>query len=416
MLKTIFILIILFVVSSNSQELCRDYRLYDGGETLFNYGMDTTFNWWAITTPTPNRQRLIVNGEESQIYSSVNPPVFSYDGLAWATFGIDQGVTTLLTRDTTIFLFASEPGEILFSSISDELVYTYKKGDLEYAVLPNRTIEMLNKSGNLFVNQNATKYAYSTKRGSSFSLIINGKETTIYDRIIPIGFNIENQFVYAAFSGNGWQVYADNKTISEIYPDFYEYAINREGTVIAFNVRSFNSRQLCITISHEYYEPLISKQYESVSNLALHPYLALVGFSATFQTNRYVAINSAEYFAGIRPGPPKFTYDGDELYFMSCDMDCFMNINGKRYTLKIVLEPGNQIAVAPGTKTFAYSTSSSMMLYFLETGAIHSGMMVDYITAPRYNRFDKRYEAIGSISNRLYMLTCTPPERFNFDY
>ena len=408
----LFIILFLWTFELKSQELCRDYRLYDGVETLFNFGMDTTFNWWAITVPTTDRQRLVVNGEESRVFTSVLPPVFSYDGLKWATYAIDQGVTTLLTLDTSIYLFASDPGEIMFSSMTNQLVYTYKRGDIEYAVMSDRTIEMMNKTGKFIVNQNATRYAYTAVRGSSYALVINGRQTTTFDEIKPVGFNIENKFVYAAYSGNGWQIYEDEKPVSEIYPDLYEHAINRQGTVYAFLVKSFNSRHQCITFSSDYYEPLLSKQYEMTSNLTLHPYLALTGFSAVFQITRFVAMNSAEYFAGIHPGPPKFTYDGDDLYFLSCDMDCFININGRRYDLKINIEPGSQIAVAPGTGTFAYTTSSSLMLYFVEKGVLHSGMMVDYTTPPRYNRFDKRYEAIGAINNRLYLLTCTPPQRY----
>lgn len=413
MLKYLYILFFLLLTKQiNSQEICKDFRIYDGEEIVHNFGMDTTFNWWAITTPTTERQRLIVNGEESAIFNSVNPPTFACDGLAWATFAVDQGVTTLLQRDTSIFIFAAEPGEILFSSMTHELVYTYVKGDIETAVMPNKKFDMMNKSGQLFINQNATRYAYPMRRGSSFSMMINGKETTIYDRIIPVGFNFENKFVYAGLSGNGWQIYENEKTVSDIFPAVYEHAINREGTVYAFTVRSFNGRHQTITYSAEYYEPLISKQYEMVNNLTIHPYLALTGFSAVFQTIRYVGMNTAEYFAGIQPGPPEFSYDGDEMYFMSCDLDCFVNINGRRFNMKIRLDPSVPLALAPQTKTIAYTTTTSLMVYFLETGAIHSGMMADYVSAPRFNRFDNRYEAIGVIGSRLYLLTCSPPKSY----
>jgi hypothetical protein len=409
-----FLLIFIFVSTywANSQDICRDYRIYDGAEPIINFGMDTTFNWWAITNPTNERYRLIINGEESGLFSNIKIPVFSYDGFSWATFAIDQGVTTLITRDTSIFIFAADPGEILFSSITNQLVYTYFKGSIEYAVMPNRTIEMMNKEGKFFINQNCTRFAYVAKRGLSYSININGRESTIYEKIIPVGFDVENKFIYAAFLGNGWQIYADNKNISDIFPDIYEAVINREGTCYAFAVRSFSTRQQVMLFSHDYYEPLISQQYESVGNIVLHPYLALVGYSASFQNIRYVAMNSAEYFGGIRPGPPKFTFDGEDFYFISCDLDCFMSLNGRRYNIKINLEPGDGVAVAPKSKTFAYTTGSSMMVYFVETSALHAGMMVDNISPPRYNRFDKRYESLGVIGSRLYLLTCTPPVRY----
>ncbi|GAB1371217.1 hypothetical protein MASR1M45_12790 [Candidatus Kapaibacterium sp.] len=411
-MKYLFAIIFLFVYTAKSQDICKDYRIYDGDEPLFSIGIDTTFNWWAITNPTTDRYRLIINGGESGLFSKVEKPVFSYDGFKWGSFVIDQGVTTLLTNDSTIFLYASEPGEIKFSSITNQLVYSYRRGSIEYAVLPGRTVEMMNKSGGYYVNQNATRIAYPVKRGSSYAININGRESTLYDRVLPFGFDVENKFIYAAYLGNGWQVYADNKTVSEIYPDIYEFAINREGTCYAFACRTFTGRQQVVLYSNELYEPIISKQYEAVNNLVLHPYYAISGFSSIFQTIRYVSMNSAEYFAGVQPGPPQFTYDGDELYFISCDIDCFMYLNGKRYNMKIRLEPGGQIAVAPGTKTLAYTTNTSLMVYYLETHALHSGMMADFVTPARFNRFDNRYEALGVINNRIYLMTCAAPKRF----
>lgn len=411
MYRYIIIFIFFIIPIANSQEICRDYRIYDGDEPLNNFGMDTTFNWWAITQPTTDKYRLIINGAESDLFNNIKKPVFSHDGYDWATFVIDQGTTALLSSDTSFYIYSADPGEILFSSISDELVYTYFKGSIEYAVMPQKTIEMINKIGNLYVNQNANIYAYVARQGSSYSLNINGINTTTYEKIIPVGFDIENRFIYAAFLGNGWQIYANNKTISDIYPDIYETAINREGTCYAFAVRSFTTRQQILLYSHEYFEPIISEQYESVSNIVLHPTLALIGYSASYQNTRYVNMNSAEYFGGIRPGAPRFTFDGEDFYFLSCDMDCFFNLNGRRYDIKVYIEPESPVAVAPRSRTFAYTTSSSMMVYFLETGALHSGMMVDFTIAPRYNHFDKRYETIGAIGNRLYLLTCAPPIR-----
>jgi hypothetical protein len=37
---------------------------------------------------------------------------------------------------------------------------------------------------------------------------------------------------------------------------------------------------------------------------------------------------------------------------------------------------------------------------------MRSGMMTNETLNPRYNRFNDRYETLGIINNRLYLLTC----------
>jgi hypothetical protein len=56
--------------------------------------------------------------------------------------------------------------------------------------------------------------------------------------------------------------------------------------------------------------------------------------------------------------------------------------------------------------TFAYSTGSTMVVRYLEDGDMRAGMMVNETIEPRYNRFEDRYETLGSTNNRLYLLTC----------
>ena len=63
-------------------------------------------------------------------------------------------------------------------------------------------------------------------------------------------------------------------------------------------------------------------------------------------------------------------------------------------------------AKKPGSNTIAYVTNSSLIIRDFEKGELYSGMMVDNLVSPRYNWRSGLYETLGSINNKLYLLTC----------
>ena len=50
-----------------------------------------------------------------------------------------------------------------------------------------------------------------------------------------------------------------------------------------------------ILFSDEYYEPVVGKPYDGISNLALHPHIALYAYNAFEGVRSYVVFNSSEY-------------------------------------------------------------------------------------------------------------------------
>ena len=96
------------------------------------------------------------------------------------------------------------------------------------------------------------------------------------------------------------------------------------------------------------------------------------------------------------------------MYFIGCDIDCFVSVNGKRYDVSNSVDVSQNIVIAPGTETIAYTTSSSLVVKSLTSKNLNAGMMVDSITKPRYNWRSQKYEALGMINNKLYLLTCRP--------
>ncbi len=408
MKKIIFILLILFLgdVSIKSQDLCRDYLLLDGLEQLSEFGLDTTNNWWAITVPISGSKRMIINGKESTVFREVSKPVFSPDSKRWAFFAEDNVSLLLVMNDTIINLGSSKAGQFVFSGNSEQYVYSYNVGETEYIKFKDKSFEIINGSGQLYIDYFGSNIAFAIRKGYNNYVLKNYQEFGYYDGIKIIGFDNNSKIVYAAQSGNGWQIYKDNKAISEVYSNITEFKINLEGTVTAAVARNFANKFQAILISDEYYEPIVGKPYDVISNLSLHPTVSLYSYKAKQSLNEYIVFNSAEYAAGTVSGGPSFSYNGDEMFFIGCELDCYLSINGRRYILTNTVEVNIPIAVAPGTETYAYSTSSSLVISKLNTKNLHAGMMVDYVSAPRYNQFDKKYEALGVISNKLYLLTC----------
>ncbi|MFM7774332.1 MAG: hypothetical protein ACKO9V_05730, partial [Candidatus Kapaibacterium sp.] len=60
----------------------------------------------------------------------------------------------------------------------------------------------------------------------------------------------------------------------------------------------------------------------------------------------------------------------------------------------------------PGSSTYAMSTLTSLVVRELERKDIAVGTMCEETSKPRYNRKTRRYEALGRINQRLYLLNC----------
>jgi hypothetical protein len=397
--------------SKSQQDLISDEMLLSGYEKLWDAGMDTTSNWWAITCPFTEKFRLTVNGEESDVYDAISRPVFSPDGNRWAAFGNTNGSITLITESEVIDLQgANQFGEMVYSANSEVLVFSYFEGTNEIIVSRDREIEVRNRVGKLFTNYNGSKVAFMGARGKSVVLNINGKETSMYDDIKPLGFWHTGEFIYAASYGR-WEIYKGEETLGETYNNVMEMEINIMGDVAAFLVGGYDSRGYCILLSDEYYEPLISERYDNVKGLDLHPYLALTAFKGKYMNNWYIVYSSTEYYAGIGCGDPQFSADGNDLtYLYQTNLDSYYSCNGVKGYFPYGSDILDPIAHATDSETYAYSNGEMLIMRYSTNRKFVGSNFVDRTTQARYNRFEKRYECLGIIRDRLYMLAIDVPD------
>jgi hypothetical protein len=390
---------------------CFDYQLLDGAEPLLSYGMDTTYHWWAITQPFDGFKRLIVDGEELSSVRNLTIPEFSQDGSRWASFMEDNSGWILVDQDSSWRINTTKPGTITYSPDSDVMAYSYFEGEtLEKIVIGEKELSIFDRSSQIILSQTGSKYAFLTNRSGLITLNIDGRSSGVYDEIKPFGFMYDDSFLWAAAIGGNWHVYRDFEQISEAY-NFVDFGqINPIGTIATYVAELLSGQYVAVIINDEYKDPLETNRFDFITNLTLHPYEPIIAFEGIFNGNFNIYMNTVPYEAGTQNSIPKFTHDGEDLFFIGCRIDCFANVNGRKYPLRVNRFIDRVIAVKPNSKTFAFNTNSALVVRDMEKVELWSGMMVNETIEPRYNRFDDRYETLGVVNNRLYLLTCRDKE------
>ncbi len=403
------ILLILFLININAlkSNLSKDYLLINGEESLISYGMDTTFNWWAITSPFDKHYKLYINGEDDGVYSRLTGLTFSSDGDNWAYFAYDNVQLFLITPDTIIKLVGNKHGVIVFSPNSEVLVYSYFVNNEEFIHHKNNVIRAMYRSSDIYINYDGTSIAFYEKRLSNRILNIDGIESLAFQNIHIFGFWHTGELLFAGGTTNYVEIYKGKKVISDAYSSIRNLLLNRYGTVASFIGTDFSGESFVILLSNEYNQPIISKRYDVIETITLHPSEPIIAAKARNYVNYLILYNSIEYYAGRNTNDPQFTHDGSEMYYIYCELSCFLVKNGKKYRIDNNSLIYKTVAIKPNSSTYAYTTNSTLILSKLESNEYITGMMVDETSEPRYNWRTNSYEALGRINNRLYLLTIT---------
>jgi len=401
-----FIFIVFIFVSSIKANVCSEKMIYDGFENVIDIGIDTTGHYWILTQPSEGYVRLIVDGNQSDQYKEIRGLTFSNDGKRWACFVRDNVTWKVMTNDTIMELFCDNVVNIGFSPNSEVLYYAYKEGSEISFVIGRKKVRGTGATGDIYLSWGAERYAIGAHRGDKYIYQVNGWETPPYEEINPLGFWNDGSFIYIVKIGNNWEIYKDKESISESFMNISEYAMNIWGTAAGFLARRSQSTSVGVLMSDEYYEPLITKSYESVSDLALHPSIDLMAFKARYNNSDMIVMSSTEYAGGQQTGPPQWTHDGSQLVFSACATDCFINVDGRRYNLNQMFDLPTDYAHKPHSKTIAYSTSTSLVVRNLESKALYAGKMMDYIIKPIFSWRHDVYLTLGVIQNRVYLMKC----------
>lgn len=409
--KLYFCFILAFILFCSESLISKDKIeriILDGSEHLADFGIDSTRNWWAVTEPFSGQYRYWINGKDSKSYIKISKIKFSPSGEKWAYFGRMNSGWNLVTNDTTIPINAYEIGDIKFSRIGEKIIYSYTESNQEYIYINNSKILMSGRIGEFYINRIGNKYAYMSKRGSSYILNINGCETQLFDNIKPMGYMDDDKFIYAAQNGNQWEVFKDNEALTESFKTISEAMLNPAGNTAGVIAQLSNDYVISVLINNDYTEPLYSNQYDQLQNLTVHPSDALIACNGVLNNNYVVLLNSTEYVSDEYCQAPKFSYDGSELYFLSCKLSCFISVNGKKYKMPGAVSPNINFVKKPNSMNIAYAGANSILMQEIDSGQIYASLIIDRIDDPIYNWKTDFYETLASIGDRLYLLGIRP--------
>ena len=389
---------------------CGHEMLLDGSEPLISIGIDTTGNWWAVTSPFSKRYSMHINGKKGMDVDSLKAPVFSPDGEKYAYPVQKNGIWSIMTKDSLIPLGAGSPGFIGFSRFGI-LAYSVIDGQSETLHIlreEGRFSQVIfNRIGDIALSFDGSQWAYRSRRAGGISLLVNNDELGRFDECIMAGFMVDNAFVYAGKQGDLWRVNKnDEEMLSAQFVKFLN--INQSGNTFACAYGN-GTRMTGFLFTNEFIKPLETQNYDRIDGLTLHPFEPMMGLTAFRAGMNYIVMNTAEYDAGINVGPIRFTHDGQEVYLCGdSQQDPFMIVNGQKFIQKNALDINRFYAVAPKTETFAYATSSAMIMQRMSDSYTHAGMMADYVSAPIFNHREQMYQSLGIVNNRLFLMFCKP--------
>jgi len=408
----LFVFILFQSIQLYPQPRCSDIELLPGDENLLEYGLDSTSHWWAITTPFSDRYRLFVDGKKHGDFLSVTKPVFShFEGKQWGAFvQQNDGLWDVIINDSLYKLESMKPTEIVFSTNSTTAAFSSMKSNFEEVYFGNNRYEVINRVSRLVLSPEGRRIAYVLQQGNLQTLFVNGNEVETFQEISIIGFFFDGSIIYSARQGNQWNIYKNDEQLSITYQGITNATINRFGTAVAVSAQQPNNQVVIWIYSEEYNQPILSQPFDSITSLTLHPTKAVVMAECRRDIQRIVTIQFTEMGAGLSNSKPAFTVGGEQFYFLSCENLCSIVIDGVRRILntRVEFHPNFSNAVKPNGKTFAISSSSSLVVRYLEKDELYSGMILNNMTPPRYNWRTDRYEALGSIQQRLYLLSCKP--------
>lgn len=406
--KTILLTTTFFITFVSSYaDKCYEIQLTDGSEDLVDFGLDTTFNWWAVTQTFSNRQKMYINDYTSDNFVGLSKPVFSPDGEKWAFFAQGFSGWDIVYGDSLIELNADRPGDILFSSNSENILYSYYRSDLLTVVSIDDTVNVRYKEGSLYINNTGDKFAYIESRGGIKTVYNDGKVSEGFQDIRPIGYWHNDDFAFAAFDGANWKIYIGEEERSDMYSNIFEYKINLTGDYLAFlGTLNFGGSE-AVLIDDNMSAPMTGKNYPQVMGLAIHPHQAMFAYRAFTQLNTEIVVfNSVEYTGGRENSNPYFSYDGSEMYFIACTIDCNLIVNGQQITAPNGIFIDGEYAKKPNSNTLGYASSTSLIVRDLDENELYAGMMMEYTEFVRYNWRLGEYESLGVINNRLYLQAC----------
>src|SRR5690606_31670644 len=116
----------------------------------------------------------------------------------------------------------------------------------------NEEIRAYRKKPGLWVDHLGRQVASVVQSSNQEVVKVNGKQLNAFDKVYPVGFWNDGDFIYVGQFGGYSQVYKGKVAISETYLNVPDIKINRKGNVVAYLAYMTNKRYVAKLISDEF--------------------------------------------------------------------------------------------------------------------------------------------------------------------
>ncbi|MCO6467008.1 MAG: hypothetical protein J5I53_10370 [Bradyrhizobiaceae bacterium] len=386
---------------------CTDELLLAAKGTLVKYDIDTTGHWWAITQPFERYQQLVVDGEDYGTWDSVEVPVFAYDGSRWAARVVRSGEYAIVTETDTLRRTKPVSG-VRFAAQGTQLWWIEHEGNVSTITDGDRTYTTTYPIESIHLDPMGVAVAWVERRPELSVLMRNGAEIARAQQLTLYGVWNDLQCLYSTSTANQTTLFVGETELASDIKRMFKVTVNPMATVVAWQSADAIGQVRTYLYTDTYAQPWEGPVVDSPDQqLALSPFDALVAYRTIRHGAKLVGYNSAMYPGGQQTSPPVFSHDGAVMVYCSKDNGDYVVVNGKRLVVKAGVPTTDLVAVNPSGTSVAWCSGTTLVTVDLEFSRMQMGMMCDTMGRAIYDWRTGTFKALGVMSGRLYLLTCT---------
>lgn len=397
---------LLLIACTNSTASCSDSLLLSSSAGIEKYGLDTSGHWYAITRPFAGYQQLIVDGKETGVWDTIQPPIFSFDGSAWATTANRSGQWFIVTDKGTTT--SSVPIlQIRFPSQSSTLWWVEKIGATFRITNGDREYVTTYPVEDLCTDPQGLAIAWKETRLGIQVIYQNGVEVARGSVMSLYGVWVDGRCLYTSSQGQLFDLLLGTSELVVGMRSVYVVKTNPFGTVAAWQTADAVGQVHTYVYTDEYLHPWEAPVVSAPDKqLALSPFDPLVAYRTVRQGSKVVGYNSAFYPAGVTASPPVFSNDGAIMVYGSKDNSDFVVVNGKRHLVNAGVPTTDVMVVNQQGNYVAWCSPTTLVVVSLDFNKLTLGRMCDTMGTAIYNRRKDSFMALGTVSGHLYLLSC----------
>lgn len=402
------VVVVLSFISTNTLKAqCSDEVVWAEPEELLDLGIDSTGHWWVLSAPFQDFKTITIDGIKYGPFNDIHSLTFHRSGETWA-FIARSILKSLIVTPDGIREFIPRIDSVFFPTESEELWWIESvgidrkltNGSKEFAItFPVKAVAL---------HSQAYVVSWVEQRPGVEVLMRNGEEVARGDDVQLAGIWLDGTCVYAVGLSGRWSIWSGDTEHSSNLANVKSLSTNYLGTVMAWAEYYLSTGPRVKMFSSDMIRAWESPTLENIQGpVVLSPQDELLAFKARRVGRSLVYFNGAEYPAGERAGTPFFSNDGSVMAYATENAGNYIAINGKLFLLKSGAPVNIDVAVSPSGEQASWSTSSTILLEDLEFNVLRTGRMCDKTTRAVYSGRDETFKALGVITNRVYLMSCT---------